>query len=339
MQTKTSSRPSRSVLSLLVAVAIAGAPTSQLFAQKKPPVADAKPDKAKQEKARDAYKRGEEKMAAGDFAGAADGYKEANDLIPSAQAQYKMSLAYDKAGKAAEALAGYKAFLGGTVPEKMAEQKAAAEKRVGELGTATLKVTTNPPGANVKIDGERSLDGAPMSVQVKPGKHKVEVSLADHEPASREIEVVAGATAEVSLDLKAAPAAAPPPPVSASAAPVASSAPPPPPPPPAEPRSKVPAYVVLGVGGAAAVVGAVFGMQALSAKSKYNDAPTTDRADKAEKNALIADMAFGVAVTLGVTGAVLLLTSDKPAEPKAGKLHIAPVITPNAQGAAAFFKF
>ncbi|MCC6647691.1 MAG: PEGA domain-containing protein [Polyangiaceae bacterium] len=343
MQTKTTSRLGRSALSLIVAAAVAGAPTTSLFAQKKPapaaaPAKDAKPDKAKQAQARDAYKRGQEKLTAGDFAGAAVAFKEANELIPAPQAQYKLAFALDKAGKGPEALAAYQALLASSVPESMAESKAAAEKRVAELGQATLKVTTNPPGASVKIDGERSLDASPMTATVKPGKHKIEVAMADHEPATRDVEVAAGAMAEVSLDLRPAPAAAPPPPVASSAAPVASSAPPAAPPPP-EPRSKVPAYVVLGVGGAAAVVGAVFGMQALSAKSKFNDAPSTDRADKAESKALVADMAFGVALTLGVTGAVLLLTSDKPAEPKSGKLHLAPVITPRAQGAAATFTF
>ncbi len=340
MQTPSHSRLGRSALSLLVAAAVLSAPITPLFAQKKPApaAAPAKPDKATKDKAREAFKHGQEKLAANDFMGAAAAFKEADALIPSAQARYKIAFALDKAGKGPEALAEYQLFLAGNVPESMADSKAAAEKRVAELGTATLKVTTNPPGASVKIDGERALDASPMSAPVKPGKHKVEVTMPDHEPTTREVDVVAGAIAEVSLDLKAVPPP-PPPPAASSAAPVASSAAPVAPPPPAEPRSKVPAYVVLGVGGAAAVVGAVFGMKALSAKSKFNDAPSTERADKAEQNALIADMAFGVALTLGVTGTVLLLTSDKPAEPKAGKLHFAPVITPSAQGAAAYFKF
>jgi hypothetical protein len=40
---------------------------------------------------------------------------------------------------------------------------------------------------------------------------------------------------------------------------------------------------------------------------------------------LIADMAFGVAVTLGVTGIVLLTSSDDSVDaPKAAKLHLPP---------------
>ena len=96
------------------------------------------------------------------------------------------------------------------------------------------------------------------------------------------------------------------------------------------------------IAGAGAVVGTIFGVQALGAKKDFDDKPTEDNADKAEKNALIADMAFGVALTLGITGTVLLLTSDsKPDEPaaKTGKLRFAPILTPQTQGAAATFRF
>ncbi len=81
----------------------------------------------------------------------------------------------------------------------------------------------------------------------------------------------------------------------------------------------VPAFVTLGIAAAGAAVGTVFGLQALSAKSDFEDNPTTDAADDTERNALIADMAFGVAITLGVTGIVLLTSSDEvPAEPTTG---------------------
>jgi hypothetical protein len=86
----------------------------------------------------------------------------------------------------------------------------------------------------------------------------------------------------------------------------------------------------------------VFGIQALSAKSDFDDAPTASTADDVERNALIADMAWGVAITLGITGTVLLL-SDEPAErtPKTAsqKLRVAPYVTANGAGAAAALKF
>jgi len=75
---------------------------------------------------------------------------------------------------------------------------------------------------------------------------------------------------------------------------------------------------------------------------------TNDKADSVERNALIADMAFGAAVTLGVTGAVLLLSSggsEKAASaPRATMarsegLHLVPVVGPHIGGAQAVFRF
>ncbi|HMR10157.1 MAG TPA: PEGA domain-containing protein, partial [Polyangiaceae bacterium] len=122
----------------------------------------------------------------------------------------------------------------------------------------------------------------------------------------------------------------------------------PPPPkdnPAASSKSKVPAYVTLGIAGAGALVGTFFGIKALSAKSDFKDNPTTDAADDVERNALIADMAFGVAITLGVTGVVLLTSADS--DEKAAKsrfvsgprLRVAPVIGPTGGGAAAHLTF
>jgi hypothetical protein len=59
-------------------------------------------------------------------------------------------------------------------------------------------------------------------------------------------------------------------------------------------------------------VGTVFGVKALGYKSDFDKTPTTELADDTERSALIADMAFGVAITLGVTGVVLLTSDDAP---------------------------
>jgi hypothetical protein len=67
-------------------------------------------------------------------------------------------------------------------------------------------------------------------------------------------------------------------------------------------------------------MGTIFGVQALQSKSDFDSKPTTKSADDTERNALIADMAFGVAVTLGVTGIVLLTSSDDTTAAKAAKI-------------------
>jgi hypothetical protein len=130
----------------------------------------------------------------------------------------------------------------------------------------------------------------------------------------------------------------------------ATPAPTPPPPPPPEPRSKVPAYVTGGVAILAIGIGTGFGIKALSQSSDFDKTPTTKKADDGENNALIADMMFGIAITFGVTSAVLFLSNDAPqsakatpAQPKAvaKKVTITPTpyVTPSGGGAGAVIKF
>lgn len=112
----------------------------------------------------------------------------------------------------------------------------------------------------------------------------------------------------------------------------------------------LPAYITLGVAVVGAGVGTVFGIKALGDKSDYDKNPTSAGADRAERDALIADMSFGIGLTLGITGVVLLLSSDSgdapaPAaahlspRPAQGKLMVAPIVSSTVGGAAARLTF
>lgn len=335
-------------LSASLALSSAGA-----FAQKKkdapkaePKAASAKdagkpPTKADREKAKAAFKRGDEKFAAGDFAGAAEAFKEANATIPAPQATYRLALSLDKAGKTSEAAAAYKEFLAAPPPDKMGEQKTAAEARLKELSVGSIKLTSNPAGATVTVDGTPASGPTPVTLSLPPGAHSIVLSSPDHEPVTRELTVAAGTSTDVAVELKPVPPPAPPAPV-ASAPPNPAPSPSATPEPPVKdepPPSKVPAYVTLGLAGAGVVVGTIFGVKALSSKSDFKDNPTTSNADDTERNALIADMAFGVALTLGITGTVLLLSNKKAEPAKTGKLRLMPIVTPQTQGAAAVLRF
>ena len=118
---------------------------------------------------------------------------------------------------------------------------------------------------------------------------------------------------------------------------------------PTPPHSPVPGYVTLGIAGASAVVGTIFGIRALNDEKEFNDNPTAAKADDVERNALIADMAFGVTLTLGITGIVLLLADD-PAPAQVGsaapgprrevsKLQLSPYVSPRGAGASASLQF
>jgi hypothetical protein len=314
----------------------------------KPAAAAKAPDKKTKDAARKAYGEGEKAYGAGDYAAAYDSFKKAYDLIPTPHAEYWMGMALYKQGKDAEALPALEKFLANpnsskAGEEKVNEAKAALEDLKGKQ-SGEVVIATTPAGATVTVDGEAQPGETPMTIKVKPGTHKITIAATGYETKEMEINVIAGQKTDQNVELTLAESGEPGP----APAPVpAEPEPAPEPAPPAEPRSKVPAYVTLGIAGASAAVGTFFGIKALGAKSDFDDNPTTDAADDVERNALIADMAFGVAITLGVTGIVLLTSADSPSAPKEEakrrpqkpRLDFAPYAGPKGGGAAARLTF
>jgi len=188
---------------------------------------------------------------------------------------------------------------------------------VGEITVSTLPAT-----ATLSVDGMAQPGPQPIQLKLAPGPHKLSFTAEGYDAKEIDLQVLAGTKLEQKIELQQHAMALPPPAAEAVVGP------PPLPPPPAENHSKVPAYVTLGIATGGAIVGTIFGVQALQSKSDFDKNPTTKSADDTERNALIADMAFGVAVTLGVTGIVLLTSSDDaPDAPKAAKLHLPPKST------------
>lgn len=314
--------------------------------------AAAAPDPKKRDAARKAYQGAEKDYAAGKYDKAYDGFKKANEILPSPHAEYWMAMSLDKQGKKEDAAAAYEKLLAHADVSKLGDEKIGQVKaRLEELKgkqTGEVSIATTPPGATVSVDGTAQAGETPMVVKLPPGSHTITISNPGYEKQELKVDVSAGQRVDKNVELKAtelgAPAAAPAPEAPAPAEPAEKGEPAA----PAQPKSKVPAYVTLGIAGAATVVGAFFGVKALGAKSDFDDDPTTDNADTVERNALIADMAFGVAITLGVTGVVLLTSGDsEPAKEKAAKkslpkkarFNVAPYATPNGGGAAARFVF
>jgi hypothetical protein len=308
------------------------------------------PDAKKRDAARKAYQGGEKDYGAGKYAEAYEGFKKANEILPSPHAEYWMAMSLDKQGKTDDAAAAYEKLLGHADAKKLGDEKLEQVKsRLAEIKgkqTGELSIGTSPPGATVSVDGTAQPGETPMVIKLPPGAHTVTITNPGYEKQELQIDIAAGKRVDQNVELKAAelgPAPAPAPTDAPAPAEPAES----PEAAPAQPRSKVPAYVTLGIAGVATGVGAFFGIKALGAKSDFDDDPTTDNADTVERNALIADMAFGVAITLGVTGIVLLTSGDsEPAKeksakrlPKKARFNVAPYATPTGGGAAARFVF
>jgi hypothetical protein len=188
-------------------------------------------------------------------------------------------------------------------------------------------------------------------------------------PVSPEVPPAATPPTVPAVPPAAAPTAPPsdivtPPPAADPNAPPAEAAPPPPPPPPLEPPppsapvevppdepftyppppplepppamlpqpSKIPAYILWGGAGVSLIVGTIYGVSTLSAKSDFDADPTYARGDSVHNRSIAADVGFGLGLVLGITGTVFYFLADKPPE-------AAPVASGMAPGKKVTAKF
>jgi PEGA domain len=347
---------SRRIAAGVVACALVAAQAPIAWAEPpaaKPATTAAKPEKADLTAAKKHYGEGEKKFKAGDYTGALAEFKEANDIKSTPHAERYLGLSEDNLGHYEAAVEWYEKFLA-HVPDKLSAQGDEIRKREAEIKAMPGKVHVESPtpGAVVTVDDKLDTTPTPTDLELSPGQHTLKLTAAGHTTATKTVDVAFASTQTVSAELEAAPAAAPPP-----SAPLAEAPPPPPqpapvvPPAPPEPRSIVPAVVTGGLAVASAVVGTVFGVIALNDKSSFNSNPTTQTADNGDTHALISDMAFGVALTFGVTSVVLLLTKDEPAAttsstapkaaPQTAKISITPtpIVGAHTGGAGFALKF
>jgi len=323
------------------------------------PAAPAKPADAKALAA-----SGEKKFKAGDFAGALADFEASETAKAAPETERFIGLCQDNLGHYPEAVIAYEKFLA-AVPASMKQQGDEAKKRVEAIKTMPGKVhvETTPPGAQITVDlatnpnAQPNAAPTPTDLDLPAGHHTLKLSAEGYTAADKEIDVTYASKQDVRVELvKSEPPPPPPPPVVAEAP---QPAPTPPPPPPPEPRSKVPAYVTGAVAIIATGVGIGFGVKALGQSSDFDKNPTTQKADDGENNALVADMMFGIAITFGVTSAVLFLSNDAPQSAKAdpadqkkaprvavakkapAKITITPTpyVTPTGGGAGAVVRF
>jgi PEGA domain len=286
----------------------------------------------------------DDKRKAGDCDGALTEYLAVDIAASSPQTTYGIAACRDKLGHYAEALRGYDAFLA-NVPPSMSAEADDAKARVLAIHAMPghLHVETTPSNAVVSIDGKEQPTHTPLDVDVPVGKHVLHVTLEGHDPLDKEVEVAFLAKQDLALELALTP---PPPP----------PAPPPPPPPvivPPQPRSKIPAYVTGAIAIVSAGIGTGFGIAAINDKKSFDKNPTNATANSGEDHALVSDMGFGIALTLGVTAVILFTTRDEGLEPpapssapapakaaKAGaSFTAAPFVSPHGGGAGAQLRF
>jgi hypothetical protein len=302
-------------------------------------------DKERKDAAKKFFEEGNAKLSAGDFVAAAAAFGEADEVVPGPAPKYKRAEALDKGGDIEGAISAYGAFLASNPPPEK------NQARIDEAKARTAALEATPGEVLVAITPVEAanaalfLDDKPVKSPAKasPGKHVVRAKLDGFTEGSTTIEVVRGKKLEVALALTPAPKPAPAE-VAAATVPTEPESTSPSDAPTSQPdaeegRSRVPAIVTLSIAGAGAVIGGVFGGLALKSKGEFEDQPSQELFDQTERNALIADMSFGVALTFGVTGLVLLLSGEEGEQTAASTKMVSPWVGPNGAGAVGTFRF
>lgn len=274
---------------------------------------------------------------AGNYASSEQEARSSLALSPSASAGWYLAQSLDLQGKTSAAIDAYRGLLAAPDVNSLGtnQERAQARLKVLESIPATLTLDVVPTDATVLVDGQNRRGPWPLALSLTPGSHQVTVQAEGYQPKSLTLDVSPSQKLSELVELEEQPKPVPPP--------VAAT--PPPPAPRVTPRSRLPAYITLGVAGSSAIVGTIFGVRAMGAQDDFDAAPTTSNADAVERNALIADMAFGIAITLGITG-VVLLTTDPPTERQVTahntsgvQLSLAPYASRTGGGATARLTF
>ncbi len=209
----------------------------------------------------------------------------------------------------------------------------------------TVEVKSEPPGAQIVIDGKDTEKVTPAIITVNFGDREIVLTVPDYEPVAKTTKPEKGARSTAVFVNFAEEGVSTITDVVAPVGPVPGPEP--------QPEIKVdkpgphPAFwACMAVAGVTLVSGTVFGTMALADEKDYNDHPTEAKKDAGERNALIADISFGIAIAAAVAGTVVLFTVDnkgkrktkKKKEAKA-KFDIVPVLGQNVVGAQASVQF
>jgi tetratricopeptide (TPR) repeat protein len=269
----------------------------------------AEPSLEAKERARAAYTQGQAAFAQGDFAQAKSAFEQAFAAVPNPIVLISVAESSAKAGAIEDAIAAYDRYL--QLRPDAPERADIETKRAALAATpAQLALATEPPGADVIVDGRPTGKQTPAEIPVPAGDHQLKFTLAGYEDALDAVHAVPGGRIERNIVLKRPI----PPPIAvapAPAGPVVIA-----PAPPAEvPTAAL--WVTGSIGAAGLIAGTVFGILALKEHSKFQDNPTAATADKGERYALFSDIGFGVGAMALITAAVLLLDRDEtPPAPK-----------------------
>ena len=127
-------------------------------------------------------------------------FEEAYRLDPVPLLLGHMAKVYEKKGDALKARELYERWVASeTDPKRQEKAKARLQELLGRM-FGKLTINASPIGALVKVDDMEVESGVP--IYLLRGTHKVEVTLRNHSPERRTVQVIAGTNTELTIELK-----------------------------------------------------------------------------------------------------------------------------------------
>jgi hypothetical protein len=148
--------------------------------------------------------------AAKDYLGALAVFKEAYDRFPSSKILLNVGTTLKALGRDAEAANTYQRFL--DAADADTSKKPVVEKELGELDArlAVIEIKASLADAELQIGDEPPHPASELTkYRVEPGKVTVHVHKTHFQPYEKTLDLVAGQTTSLSVDLVAAPEATP----------------------------------------------------------------------------------------------------------------------------------
>jgi hypothetical protein len=316
------------VVCALCPVCAAGAALigSSARAQEQP--ASVQPSAKDKAHARELYTLGQQMFRQGDFAGALKSFQDAYTAVPNPVVLLSIAECQVRAEQYTDALVSLTRYIDErpTAPDR-AQVEAQIAKIREKPGMVTVEST--PGGATIYVDGQSTGVITPADLALPPGDHVISVEPEGYSAAQQSVTVLIGSKQRLNLaplsKVKEETALSPPPKVELQAE-VGSS------------HGRVPIWIAAGVSAAGLVTGGVLGAVALKTKGEFDAHPTEGKANKGEREALFADVGFGIAAAAGIT-AIVLYATDKNKQKKDPKWSVKPSVSKYNLGLAGKLSF
>ncbi|MEM6961981.1 MAG: PEGA domain-containing protein [Myxococcota bacterium] len=295
-------------------------------------------DSERQQHAREFYSRGQAMYRAADYEAAEVAFWDAYRSVPNPVVLLAIAESRERRGWITGAVEIFERYLS----EAPASQgRESLRERIRDLRErpAQVVIRSIPQGASLSIDG-MPVGTAPYEGELPEGLHTISATFSGR-TVEKNVEVPFGDRFDTTLDVT------PPSPVASGVmgegGPIADL---PLIPVDAEqydtsgPRKGV--WVAAGIAGASLVTGTVFGFLALSEQSSFDSRPSDAKADRGERYALFADLAFGLSASAAVTAIVLAFVgpdSEHQDTERSASISVTPLVSPAEAGVGAKLEF